>query len=422
MKKLLALALALAIVISAATVFVSAEEDEPEAYLVIKTADGLEPSVTYTIPGDKITGPVTIEALAFFGEDCTANGGCVYLNIYPWDDAGNLLHWTDYAKDSTVELGKWTLITLENWDCSSNGVNPDKATLTAGFWQASGTLKIAYIKASVGGEEIWAVDYADGFDITDASSSAYITEENEGVTWEYVGASVPVEESAPAVDTEPTETEEVNYASGKTYTVEGNVLRNDNYDDVSNNKLTDGIVGIVNSATDLCGFKADDNGVITVVFDLGEVKSFGAVKAYAVHYDSWGIPAPVKVEFAFSEDGATFGDAIDAGEPEVLAGTGAGDGWDFPTYTAEGDFSGRYVKVMFYRAGAGHLWTSEVLVLGEEAVAPVEESQAAPVEESQAAPVEESKGTAHTGDAGIIALAVVSVLALGGAVIVKKCK
>ncbi len=59
---------------------------------------------------------------------------------------------------------------------------------------------------------------------------------------------------------------------------------------------------------------------------------------------------------------------------------------------------------------------------------PAEESSDAPAEESSDEPVEESEETSKggstptTGDAGIIALAVVSVIALGGAVIVKKSK
>ncbi|MBO7666567.1 MAG: hypothetical protein J6S70_03965 [Clostridia bacterium] len=241
--------------------------------------------------------------------------------------------------------------------------------------------------------------------------------------------SAPVEESSEPVEesseepAEPLPENLENLAEGKSYTVADNNPRGDGYDDNETGKLTDGIVGIENSATDLLGLRATEEagGVLTTVVDLGEVKDFIAIRAYAVHYDGWGIPAPVKVSFAVSEDGETYGDAIEvtADQAEILAGEGAGAGWEFPAYIAQGEFTGRYVKVCFFRSGAGHVWVSEVQVLAE-AAAPVEESSE-PAEEST--PAEESKPvTPTTGDAGIIALAVVSVIAHGGAVIVKKSK
>ena len=161
--------------------------------------------------------------------------------------------------------------------------------------------------------------------------------------------------------------EDKNIAKGKTYTVSGNELRGDNYDDNETRKLTDGIVGISGSAADLCGFIADDNGAVTVVVDLGEVKSLGELKTYAVNFGSWGIPTPTKVTFAVSKDGTTFGDEIEAGEPEVLAGTGVGEGWEFPTYSVKGSYEGRYIKVVYYRDGKGHVWVSEIEAYAGEA-------------------------------------------------------
>ena len=202
MKKLLALVIALAMVLSLATVLVSAE-DEPDAYLVLMTdGEGTEPSITYTVSGEKLTGPVSIEALVYFSEDCASNpDGSVYLNIYPWDASGNLLHWTDYAKHNSVTPGEWTVVTLENWDCSKGGVDPDYATLTAGIWHAVGTLKVAYIKASVGGEVIFEVNYAEGFDLSAASGSAGIADDTKGVKWDYIAPAA--EESTPAEESKP---------------------------------------------------------------------------------------------------------------------------------------------------------------------------------------------------------------------------
>ena len=416
MKKLLALVIALAMVLSLATVLVSAE-DEPDAYLVlVNDGSGSAPCINYAYSGDLLNGNYTVDVEALVCFEGCAGDGSVYLNCYPYN-GNTLLSWQDYATHKSVEAGVWTKVEKTGWVLSKDGLDPDKISMGLGFWNATGTIKVAYIKVSQNGEVIWSVDYADGLDLAaeDITLLQGITEDNKGTAWYLVGVTEPVEESTPA---EPLPENLENIAEGKSYTVADNNPRNDGYDDNETGKLTDGIVGIVNSATDLLGLKATEEagGVLTTVIDLGEVKDFLAIRAYAVHYDGWGIPAPVKVTFAVSEDGENYSDAIEvpADKAEILAGEGAGEGWEFPAYLAQGEFTGRYVKVCFCRSGAGHVWVSEVQVLAE-AAAPVEES-------SEPAPAESEPATPTTGDAGIIALAVISVIALGGAVIVKKSK
>ena len=359
MKKLLALALALALLLSAVTVFVSAEDEisEPSSYLVLTNAEiGNTPYISYTISGEKLTGPVDIEALVCFGEDCEAPEGSVYLNIYPWDGEGNLLHWTDYAKNSTVELGKWTVVKLENWDCSKNGVAPSYATLTTGFYQAKGTVKVAYIKASVAGEVIFEVDYAEGFDLSAASDSVDITDDTKGTKWDYV---------------EYHEGEYTNLAAGKSYTVSGLKLRGDAWDDSKAGKLTDKVKGSGEPASDVyLGIKCLNpeeevpNIVIDVVLDLGEVKDFDKVSTDVI-FGKWGIDAPLGIEVAVSEDGETYSEPVTAVSEDL---EGFVNGWTGRLFTVSGKFSGRYVKVSYvktYNVGAdNHIWPSELEVFG----------------------------------------------------------
>ena len=356
MKKLLALALALSLMLSAFTVFVTADDEvaEPSAYLVLMNEEiGNTPYVMYTVPGEKLTGPVDIEALVYFGEDCE---GTVYLNIYPYDEGGSLLHWTDYAKNSTVELGKWTLVKLENWDLTKDGKAVSYATLTQGFYQAKGTLKIAYVKMSVGGEEVFCADYSEGFDISEATVSDDVTEETKGTKWDYVEAH---------------EGEYTNLAATKSYTVTGIKLRGDAWDDSKAGKLTDRVKGSGEPASDVYfGFKClnpeeeVDELNVDVVIDLGEVKDFDKVTADVI-FGKWGIDAPVGVKVSASVDGETYSTPVDAAAEDL---EGFVNDWQGRLFTASGKFNGRYVKVSYirtYNVGKdNHIWTSEIEVFG----------------------------------------------------------
>ncbi|MBO4860284.1 MAG: hypothetical protein J5530_01930 [Clostridia bacterium] len=450
MKKLLAMLIALALVFTALTVFVSAEdEDEPDSYLWFKLTEApvnQQQDIAFKVPGEILKdADATFTALVWFSEELGGSGHG-YVNFYAYASEEQhrnfdyLISWADFATTNNTTRGEWKEVsyTYNPYNKNYNGAQvefvnnkatPEFISMGVGFWNSYGEVRVARLSVAQEGEVIWSIDFADGPKLEEGSELLpevnpllNTSFDDEGTIWGVVApnAVIEVSDDEPA---EPLPENLENLAEGKSYTVADNNPRNDGYDDNETGKLTDGIVGIVNSATDLLGLKATEEagGVLTTVVDLGEVKDFIAIRAYAVHYDSWGIPAPVKVTFAVSEDGETYGDAIEvtADKAEILAGEGAGEGWEFPAYLAQGEFTGRYVKVCFCREGAGHVWVSEVQVLAE-AAAPVEESSE-PAEEST--PAEESKPvTPTTGDAGIIALAVISVIALGGAVIVKKSK
>ncbi len=441
MKKLLALVLALALVLSTAVVFVSADDNEPDGYLWLKGDGDNDPGINFKVPGNLIKdAPITIKALVKFSEDCEPNEGCVYLNMYSYEqDAYNdwtyLISFLDYAKDSTVEKGKWVEIdtseqypTLNPYDGSykdhaGKKCTPAMLTLGIGFYLATGTIYVGYIAVEQDGEEIWSIDFSNGFDVDDSDDLALVvsgglfnmTAENKDVDWGSVSAVVEVSEDEPASqEPAPVVTKDVNLAAGKTYTVSGNKPRTDGYADNETGKLTDGLPGGNEASQNYLGFQGvaeegADQAAVEVVIDLGESKEFKKITADAI-YGDWGIAAPAGVKFAVSADGETYGDEIDVATENAEETVGGSD-WKLLLYAAEGTFNGRYVKVTYYKANDGqsnHIWTSEIEVIGEEAADPGENSQGG--------------NTPTTGDAGIIALAIVSVIALGGAVIVKKSK
>ena len=458
MKKLLALVIALAMVLSVATVFVSAEdESEPEGYLWITRADDTveSPGIHFKVPGSVIAdAPITIKALVKFSEDCQPNGGCVFLNMYSYaedsiDDFTYLVTFVDYAKDTTVEKGKWVEIdssidypTLNPHDgtygsYANQKVDPAVVTLGIGFYLATGTIYVGYISVEQNGEEIWGIDFADGFDVGDSddlgdiAALTNITPENKDDVWGCVSATVNVDpdESEPAqgdestAPSEPVETKEENIAAGKTYTVSGNDLRGDGWDDASGTKLTDGVYA-TDASTDFFGMKGsipedpEANAEVDIVIDLGEVTDFSKITADAT-YGDWGISAPGGVKFAVSEDGTNFTEVADVAADDAAALEGFSGNWSGILFSAEGEFTGRYVKVTYYKANDGqsnHIWISELEVIGEVAAEPDNQGNQGNEQGNQ------GTGTPDNGDAGIIALAVVSAIALGGAVIVKKSK
>ena len=435
MKKLLAMLIALALVFTALTVLVSAEgEDEPDSYFWFNLEtlpSNNQADVVFKIPGEIIAdGDVTFSAYVYFDENITG-AGFGYVNMYSYASEENhrdftyLIKFQDFATSNAENKGKWVEITYtaNPYDASYNGANcgsvggkatPEFVAIGVGFYNATGTVKVARLSASQNGEVIWSIDFADGPKLEEGSSLLPATApllsctfEDEGTIWgvEAPNAVIEVSDDEPA---EPLPENLENIAAGKTYTVEGSNPRGDGYDDNETGKLTNGEAVESEATQENLGFNAID-GNVTVVIDLGEVKDFVAMTADTI-YGAWGIAAPTGVSFAVSEDGENFSDPV-AGKLTETAGSGD---WIIQLYTAQGEFTGRYVKVVYSRDGAGHLWTSEIQVLAE-AAAPVEES-------SEPAPAESEPATPTTGDAGIIALAVISVIALGGAVVVKKVK
>ena len=195
-------------------------DEEPEGYLWLKgVGDGdVDPSIHFKVPGSLIEdAPITIKALVKFSEDCEPNGGCVFLNIYSYEQDeietfDYLVTFLDYAKDTTIEKGKWVEIDTSDpsgasyWpnlnphdgsygSYAGKKVDPAVVTLGIGFYLASGTIYVGYISVEQDGEEIWGIDFSEGFDVDDSddlndiAAISNMNAETKDVTW---GCVTPV--------------------------------------------------------------------------------------------------------------------------------------------------------------------------------------------------------------------------------------
>ena len=196
-------------------------DEEPEGYLWLKGVgdDAVDPSIHFKVPGSLIKdAPITIKALVKFSEDCQPNNGCVFLNMYSYeqdeiDDFTYLITFVDYAKDTTVEKGKWVEIDTSDpsggpsyypnlnphdgtYDSyAGKKVDPAVVTLGIGFYLASGTIYVGYISVEQDGEEIWGIDFSEGFDVDDSddlndiAAIKNMNAETKDVTW---GSVTPV--------------------------------------------------------------------------------------------------------------------------------------------------------------------------------------------------------------------------------------
>ena len=232
-------------------------------------------------------------------------------------------------------------------------------------------------------------------------------------------------EEAPSTDdpaddpAEPAEKGE-NIALGKSYTVTGvEKLRDDGWDDtVPGTKLTDGEkLRDKSASTVIYGINAKE---AEIVIDLGEKTDIVAVSS-DLFGGTWGITDPINAvaKFFISDDGETFTDYATVNGDEAESVLDVEDSWKIRVFEASKAASARYVKVQFIipEGVPAFTWISEIEVFAPAEEAPVEESK----EESK--PAEESKQpTPKTGDAGMIALAVVSAIALAGVAVVKKSK
>ncbi len=179
------------------------------------------------------------------------------------------------------------------------------------------------------------------------------------------------------------------------------------------------------------------------IVELTQEGSFDEViiGTYEYYMAMIGLPKDNKVSIEVSSDGVDYdlvGDFTIDGEAEN--GETAGNVYNIELGKT---VTGKFVKFTFAFGDSPFsdkvVWewhgftefavvAADVVVIDESSEEPAEESSEAPAEESSEAPVEESEETSKggntpaTGDAGLIALAVVSVIALGGAVIVKKSK
>ncbi len=433
MKKTLSFILALALVLSCALIAVSAV-DEPSAYLWLKKdADGTDYSVTWVF--DNSSGILengktyTCFATAKFDEGCT---GTVYCNCYVYDDVAKaiasdwsgLMNFLDYAKCGSID-GVWNDFEA-SWvfsDTTYGGFTGEQGTtiggvtMGIGFYQASGTISVSELGfKDENGEVVWSYTFEYGIDFTanDIIVSDSFDYDGEGDTWGLVGADV--------VLPEPAEKGEI-ISVGKSYTVDDNyVVRDDGYGDPGFTKLTDGTKDDAGSAAP-AGFNfAEGANSASVTVDLGEETDIAAIVA-DLQGGNWGIPNPAtySVSFAISTDGESFTSlgTVSGDKVTVVDPAESDSDWgvsNFEYDCVEGT-KAKFVKVTFNKPAdytGNHCWPSEIQIYG---VASGEEPTSEPAVDPST-----PDNPPKTGDNGMIALAVISVIALAGAVVVKKSK
>ena len=236
MKRIIAFFAALAMLLPALHIRAAAAEEcvkEPEGYVWLKAADGVLPSMTFAIPGEKLppSGIVTLKATVYFGEDVEppeGEFGIGYVNCYSYanaEKAGNfdyLICYTDFAASiATVQLAGFNVSVKGTWadfvtefdagyatypharESSKVEVTDSRAEcevlmISVGFYNVTGTVKVACISAECEGKAIWSVDFTHGFDPANADPALYavgfpnMDEETRDIYWGVVtGAGQP---------------------------------------------------------------------------------------------------------------------------------------------------------------------------------------------------------------------------------------
>ncbi len=236
----------------------------------------------------------------------------------------------------------------------------------------------------------------------------YVDESSEEEPSEEPSKEEPSEE--PSQDT-PILGEKTNVADGKSYEIAGNL--EGSYTD-NGSKLTDGEIPETASYSEpgIVGFNSGsdfykENGYAQVVIDLGETFDVTEISMVASNLGSAGVNAPGTVKYAYSTNGNDFTEIGEGEYDKDLSETGIN-----VINTVSKAVKARYIKVMFSKAeGAGNwMMISEIQVLNNGTATPIPDESEEP---SKPAP------TPKTGDAGMIALAIVSVITLAGVVIVK---
>ncbi len=222
---------------------------------------------------------------------------------------------------------------------------------------------------------------------------------------------------------------EVDYgiAVGKSYTSAGIYVDpatgNQNWPDTDAKELTDGIIPAGPSYGDAnwVGFNSGsteyvEKGYAEIVIDLGEVTDINKINVVVSNLQNSGIGAPSAFTYFYSVDGTEWTE-LGAGaydvDPFLKDGETFVNGNMIVNNFVEAEVSARYVKTQFLvNAGTNWMFIGEAQVFAPESV-----DESVP---SDSADDSSQDGTADTGDTGIIALAVVSVVALAGAVVIKK--
>ena len=182
--------------------------DEPESYIWLKGDGTDDPAINYKAPADGLVdGDITVKALVKFGEECESTGGSVYVNCYSYeqDEYNNwkyLISFIDYGKSTDVELGKWTEVSYtfnpfdgQYGDHAGSKYTPAMLSMGIGFWEATGSVNVAYIAIEQNGKEVWSIDFKDGaqFDLACEGGVFNMDDSNKDVDWGLVGATEPAE-------------------------------------------------------------------------------------------------------------------------------------------------------------------------------------------------------------------------------------
>lgn len=212
----------------------------------------------------------------------------------------------------------------------------------------------------------------------------------------------------------------MNVAYGCSYEVLSGTVRNDGYGDPEFTKLTDGVWSVTGSDAIIGAF---DSPTGSVKIDFGASMDIERV-ATDLWYGDWGIGEPISVTFFLSEDGSDFTELGTVPNSEAESGTFGTFSKYLYTLNLDEAVSGRYLKVEY--TGSSHVWTSEIeayTYTPEDPSESEETSEAEPtseVEPTSEAAESSNSSSAETGDTGMVALAIVSLIALAGVIVIKR--
>ena len=239
MKKLIALMAVFALLVPALRLraAASAEESpaEPEGYVWLRRTEEVTPGITFSLKGDQIptSGVITLKATVCFDNDIDivdGDFGIAYVNCYSYADAEKaghfdyLINFCDFAvSNASVQLAGYSVPVLGDWvdftydfdigaasyarsretskvQSSEGRAKCDLLQISVGFYNVSGTVKVARISAECEGNVFWEADLTHGLDPDDPDPSlgnagfSGMEEENRGETWGVVtGPGKPAE-------------------------------------------------------------------------------------------------------------------------------------------------------------------------------------------------------------------------------------
>ena len=408
MKKILALIMALALVLTAATtVFAAFEEfdEEPSSYLWLYADSHATPAIAFKVPASTFkSGEVTVTAKVYFGEDVEGEG-LAYVNVYSYSDEEQynnfdyLIGFKDFAasnenviikhEDADDEevspLGKWIdyEATFDPFDQTYGDFKGDSAipamlTMGIGFWNATGTVKVANMSVRQNNEIVWAIDFSAGFDLANeadvakAISISGMTVDNEEVNW---GVELPESDLEGGT----------NIAEGCTCTIVGGPKEGDPTEVGGNatycTGLTDGIASPDKEySSKWFGFLsntggASDNavtetleGVATkigkAVIDLGAVKSFSKVRVHCWAAGVSGIGIYTDIIVHVSDDNVNWNEA-----GSLLLGL-EGEVYWAETSDSFSAQSARYVMIEYRYVNGVWGFTNEIQIIADDIVDP----------------------------------------------------